>query len=215
MRPRHFAAMTLLAIGLALMAVSYAWMDVPRSGQQAEPPAVWSESRGEAIAPSREDELAVSGPDAAPASDAQIVRVSAPRIKLDAAVEVLGLTADGGMQDPRSPTAVAWYDFSGRPGSAGNVVLAGHVDYYNYGPAVFWRLRDLKLGDEIELALEDGSVLRYAVASLTYYDAASAPVDEIVGRTAHEQVTLITCGGSFNRSTLDYNQRLIVRAIRV
>jgi sortase (surface protein transpeptidase) len=43
---------------------------------------------------------------------------------------------------------------------------------------------------------------------------ATAPVKEITGPTPYEAITLITCGGSFNRSNLSYNQRLIVRATR-
>jgi sortase (surface protein transpeptidase) len=47
------------------------------------------------------------------------------------------------------------------------------------------------------------------------FDANSAPVDEIVGPTSAESVTLITCTGVFNPSTHQYNKRLVVRAERV
>ena len=68
--------------------------------------------------------------------------------KVNASIQVLGLSSDGVMQDPKGPTDVGWYDltrsfenFSSYPGWGGNAVFAGHVDYINYGAAVFWRLK--------------------------------------------------------------------------
>ena len=40
-------------------------------------------------------------------------------------------------------------------------------------------------------------------------------IGEIVGSTAQEIITLITCGGSFDASVGQYDQRVIVRAERV
>jgi sortase (surface protein transpeptidase) len=40
-------------------------------------------------------------------------------------------------------------------------------------------------------------------------------VDEIIGPTSQEVLTLITCAGNLNRETGRYDQRLIVRAERV
>ena len=79
----------------------------------------------------------------------------------------------------------------------------------------FWDLRKLTVGDRLQVALQDGSSYTYQVASLAYYDAATAPVGEIVGSTPTETLTLITCGGTFNRRIGDYDKRLVVRAIRV
>ena len=157
-------------------------------------------------------------PPAAPTpapSMAPVVRIKAPSIGVDAPIITRGLDRAGIMEDPPDPVSVVWYDFSAQPGYTGNVVLAGHVDYHNYGPAVFWDLRKLTVGDRLQVALQDGSSYTYQVASLAYYDAATAPVGEIVGNTPTETLTLITCGGTFNRRAGDYDKRLVVRAIRV
>ncbi|HXH21386.1 MAG TPA: class F sortase [Dehalococcoidia bacterium] len=148
-------------------------------------------------------------------SRAPIVRLQIPRIGVDAPIVVLGVDAQGVMQDPKGPEEVAWYDFSAHPGWEGNAVFAGHVDYRNYGPAVFWKLRQLNLGDEIKVVLADGTTYSYRVVSSTQYVADQAPVQEIVGPTERQSVTLITCGGTFNTRTREYDQRLVVRAERV
>ena len=166
------------------------------------------------VAPTVEPTMEPVAPTPLP-STAPVVRIKAPSIGVDAPIITRGLDAAGIMQDPPDPVSVVWYDFSAQPGYTGNVVLAGHVDYHNYGPAVFWDLRKLTVGDRLQVALQDGSSYTYQVASLAYYDARTAPVSEIVGSTPTETLTLITCGGTFNRRLGDYDKRLVVRAIRI
>jgi LPXTG-site transpeptidase (sortase) family protein len=119
------------------------------------------------------------------------------------------------MDVPDGPEDVAWYNFTARPGMGGNAVISGHLDYHNYGAAVFWRLKELREGDMVEVRLADGSVLRYRVSLKLSYDARTAPVPEIVGPTSKEVVTLITCGGTFDSGSRDYSNRLVVRAERI
>ena len=144
-----------------------------------------------------------------------IQRLVVPRIGINAPIVVLGILPDGTMASPKGPTEVAWYTFSSKPGEVGNVVMSGHLDYINYGAAVFYRLRDLRPGDELQVVLEDGTQVNYAVESVTAYDEATAPIADIVGRTPNEAITLITCAGSFDRTSREYNKRLVVRGARV
>ena len=65
------------------------------------------------------------------------------------------------------------------------------------------------------MRLADGTTYTYAVTSKNQYDAATAPVDQIVGPTPTQTVTLITCGGTFNSATHQYDKRTVVRAERV
>jgi LPXTG-site transpeptidase (sortase) family protein len=150
-------------------------------------------------------------------SDAPVGRIVIPRFGVDAPVVVRGIDANGVMQTPDGPTDVAWYDLraddSDRPGYGSNAVFSAHVDYINYGPAVFWNLKDLEIGDLIEVWLQDGTVYRYGVVAKDQVDAVTADVGDIVGRTPREVVTLITCGGTFDG--YQYNQRVVVRAERI
>jgi LPXTG-site transpeptidase (sortase) family protein len=127
---------------------------------------------------------------------------------------------------PDGPIDVAWYDFTSKPGfppqqledgtfAGGNAVFSGHVDYHDYGPAVFWNVGQLEQGDTIEVRLEDGTVYTYAVAEKEQIYADGAAVGEIVGPSANEIITLITCGGTFDNVSGQYDQRVIVRAQRV
>jgi LPXTG-site transpeptidase (sortase) family protein len=151
---------------------------------------------------------------AEPTATSQVVRIEVPGLAIDAPVVSLGVLADGVMESPHTPTDVGWYRFSARPGTTGNAVFAGHVDYANYGPAVFYRLRELKFGDLVRVELADGSSLAYSVVSTQVFDADNAPVQEIVGPTPNETITLITCTGVFDRNVLEYNKRLVVKAER-
>ena len=143
-----------------------------------------------------------------------IARLVIPAIDVDAAIETRTVTADGVMENPTGPRDVAWYDFSALPNRAGNIVMSGHFDYVNVGAAVFYHLDELQPGDEVLLNLEDGNTATYRVTSVHTYDVDEAPVQEIVGPTEVETLTLITCGGTFNTTTREYDERIIVRAER-
>lgn len=145
----------------------------------------------------------------------RVARLRIPRIGVDASVVTLSVGGDGMMPSPSRPMEVASYTFSALPGQVGNVVLAGHVDFAGFGPAVFYRLRDLHEGDEFVLALSDGSTFQYRVSWVAVYSEETAPVTEIVGPTSTETATLITCTGTFDRAAHAYDQRLVVRADRV
>lgn len=144
-----------------------------------------------------------------------VTRLVVPKIGIDAPVVTLTVDGNGLMQSPSGPEEVGWYDFTGNPGLGGNAVFSGHVDYRNYGPAVFWELRNLTPGDVVEVRLEDGSAYTYVVVKANSYPANDAPIEEIVGPTPRESVTLITCAGSFDYNVRQYSHRLVVRAERL
>lgn len=169
----------------------------------------------EALPPPPPVPIPTPTPEFAPPSDAPIDRLLIPRIGVDAPVVVLGIDAGGVMESPHSPWDVAWYDFSAGPGFKGNAVFSGHVDYHDVGAAVFWDVRDLKMGDEIQVRLADGTLYHYGVSALNSFEAGTAPVAEIVGPTPNQVITLITCGGTFDSSIRQYSHRVVVRADRL
>ncbi|MBA2521430.1 MAG: class F sortase [Chloroflexia bacterium] len=142
------------------------------------------------------------------------VALAIERSGIDAQIEPLKVI-NGEMQDPTGPWTVAWYDNLASLGEGGNVVMAGHIDYWNVGPAVFYSIDELLEGDEITVIADDGQVFTYAVEWVRQYDADDVPLDEVVGSTGTESLTLITCGGTFDYTTAEYLNRTVVRATLV
>ena len=139
-------------------------------------------------------------------------RLKIPAVGIDAGVEFVGLTADGTMDAPKDSSKVAWYRLGPKPGERGNAVLAGHVDWGGK-TAVFWRLNELKPGDLVEVTAVDDRKYQFVVQSQQWFDADGAPVEDVFGQADSPQLTLITCGGVFDRKTRQYLSRLVVRAV--
>jgi LPXTG-site transpeptidase (sortase) family protein len=142
-------------------------------------------------------------------------RLLIPKLGVDAPVETKGIDARHIMQSPDKPTEVAWYPFTAKPGAGTNAVFSGHLDDATVGPAVFWRLGDLKPGDTVSVRDDASAELTFSVSSVNVYPLNSAPVQEIIGPTSSSAVTLITCAGSYNRQSGLYDKRLVVRARQV
>ena len=151
-------------------------------------------------------------------------RLIIEKIGVDAPFSVKVVPNPGGqMPNPNGPSDIAWYDFSawplfgGVPNAGGNVVVAGHVDYINVGPAVFWDLDKLVVGDRVQIKMKDGTFVEYAIEFNKQIDAAKADADKmwdaIVAGTADESITLITCGGEFSDG--HYSNRRILWGRRV
>jgi LPXTG-site transpeptidase (sortase) family protein len=146
-----------------------------------------------------------------PPSRSPIARIVIPDIAVDAPIQIKGIDANNVMEAPDGPENVAWYDFTQHPGFGGNAVFSGHVDYINYGPAVFADIDLLEGGDVIDVVLQDGTRYRYKVSDREQVTADS-DVSGIVGPTEEEMVTLITCIGTFDANSGQYSHRLIVKA---
>jgi LPXTG-site transpeptidase (sortase) family protein len=134
--------------------------------------------------------------------------LSIPIIELDAAVEQVHII-EGVMEAPDDPWKVGWYPQLAYPGQGSNVVIAGHRDWWNVGPAVFWDLGNLDVGDDIMLISASGEEMKYVVDTVDELSAATPPSEYTTG-SGQETLTLITCAGTFDGSV--YDERLIVRA---
>ena len=139
------------------------------------------------------------------------VRLKIPALKVDAAVEQVGLTPEGAMDVPKEYANVGWFNQRARPGEPGNAVVAGHVDSKT-GKAVFWDVKKLKPGDEIVVAGDDGVERRFIVESSELYKGQEAPLGRIFGPTPDTRLTLITCEGVFDRRAQEYDSRRVIYA---
>jgi hypothetical protein len=80
------------------------------------------------------------------------------------------------------------------------------------GPAVFYRLRQLRPGDPVWVERQDGRKVRFVVQRLKQVPKTSFPTHEVYGFQPHVMLRLITCGGVFNRNTGHYVDNVIVFA---
>lgn len=142
---------------------------------------------------------------------ARPMRLRIPAIGVDAAIESVGKTQAGAMDVPRDARNVAWYNLGPLPGTPGNAVISGHLDDVK-GPAVFYKLRNLKKGDDIIVTGEDNVARAFKVMSVESYAYDKAPVARIFGFDLTRDLNLITCGGTWNRSARNYSQRMVVYA---
>ena len=175
--------------------------------------AIRSDVRGEESPPSvRSREVMPTPTPVNQRFESAVARIRITRIGVDASVVTMGLLPDGTMESPPKPELVAWYGFTTKPGMGGNAVLSGHLDYRNYGPAVFANLKKLVAGDVIEIVLADGTVIKYEVTGVKQYPVELVPMREVLAQTADESLTLITCGGAFGG--VSYSDRLVLRAVK-
>ncbi len=158
---------------------------------------------------SEENEQLAESTDSSPAFTAIIpTRVTIPAISVDAEVKPHGLDEKGAMAVPEDGETVAWFEPGTKPGARGNAVLAAHVDDYT-GPAIFFDLKDLKVGDEIHV--EDGEeTLTFVVTRKEAYPYNEAPIRSIFGPTNNRQLNLITCTGLYDRKTNNHQERLVI-----
>jgi sortase (surface protein transpeptidase) len=138
------------------------------------------------------------------------VSIEIPAVGVDAPVVPVRLLADRTMEVPAVDQA-GWYEPGPRPGEAGPAVIVGHVDSRR-GPAVFFRLRELRPGDRIVVGLDGGAARSFLVERVERRPKEDLPVGRIWNRTDRPVLRLITCGGGFDRGTGHYRDNVIVYA---
>jgi hypothetical protein len=142
------------------------------------------------------------------------VRLRIPAIGVDTGLQRLGRAQDGTVEVPTGRhqwEEAGWYEGGTRPGDPGSAVLLGHVDS-RAGPAVFYRLRELRRGDEIRVVRADGSTVRFAVERVARYPKTRFPTDDVYYPALTPRLRLVTCGGSFDPAARSYRANVIVFA---
>ena len=138
-------------------------------------------------------------------------RLLIPQINVDAAVEARGLDANRNMDIPKNFRDVAWYRLGPAPGQPGNALINGHVNWWT-GDAVFTRLAQVRVGDEITVVRADGGTIHFKVAGKQVVDA-NARIASLFEPSSVATLTLITCSGVWNPLTQSNTQRLLVSAV--
>jgi hypothetical protein len=138
-------------------------------------------------------------------------RIEIPRINVSSSLLELGKEKDGTVEVPPPWDVAGWYAGGPRPGDPGSAVILGHVDSTS-GPAVFFRLRELRSGDEIHVERADGSSVTFVVDRTAQYLKKRFPTDDVYYPTLSPSLRLVTCGGEFDYSVRHYKSNIIVFA---
>jgi len=75
---------------------------------------------------------------------------------------------------------------------------------------VFFQLRTLQPGNQIEVNLADGVIATFKVTSVEEYQKTQFPDQEVYGSTGASELQLVTCGGTFNPQTGHYLSNIVV-----
>ena len=139
------------------------------------------------------------------------VRIEVPSIGVASTLQRLGRAPDRTVQVPGRWEVAGWYAGGTRPGDPGSAVILGHVDSKS-GPAVFYRLSELRRGDTVTIRRADGSSVRFVVQRIQQYPKDRFPTDEVYYPTLTPALRLVTCGGQFDYATGHYRSNVIVFA---
>jgi sortase (surface protein transpeptidase) len=140
------------------------------------------------------------------------VRVDIPSIQVASSLDRLGQAPDRTVEVPSDWNVAGWYAAGPRPGDPGSAVILGHVDSKR-GPAVFFRLRQLRRGDAITITRADGSSVRFVVERIEQYPKDRFPTDDVYYPTLTPTLRLVTCGGEFDATAGHYRSNVIVFAM--
>lgn len=133
-------------------------------------------------------------------------------IHLDAAVEMVGLKANGDLGTPQVYPLddVGWYEMGPEPGAHGSAVIDGHLDRPGGLPAVFWYLNRLQVNDEVTILTSRGRTLHFRVMRMQTYQPQAAPLQAIFGDMSGNYLNLITCAGDWIPAEQQTTLRLVV-----
>ncbi|MES9539056.1 class F sortase [Actinomadura sp. NPDC000600] len=197
-RARVFAA---VAVGAAALLVAafmafHAWREDP----VADAPPMPSPDASRPAEPA----TAAALPPAAP------LRLEVPRIDVRTPLMKLAKNPDQTVETPPLSRAqeAGWYRLGAAPGSRGAAVVIGHVDSTR-GPAVFYRLGELRPGDKASVLRADGRTAVFRIDSVERFGKNRFPTRRVYSDPGYPAIRLITCGGRFDRATGHYVDNVI------
>jgi len=140
------------------------------------------------------------------------LRLVIPSIGVNAFVEQLGIQANGDLATPTQHPwdDVGWYKLGPLPGERGSAVIDGHLDRPGGSWAVFWRLSDMRVGNEVLVVNGAGKTLHFRVTRMAFYTPQVAPIQDIFGNSGGIYLNLLTCAGDWIPSEKQTTLRLVV-----
>lgn len=143
----------------------------------------------------------------APRKPSRPTELLIPSITLDDPIIPLGVNAKGEMDVPNGTTNdIGWYEYGPLPGEAGSAVLDAHVF------AALKYLKNVPVGADIYVVMDNGDVRHFVVRQSTVYALAGLPSSVLFDHGPGKWLNLITCAGKLTPDHSTYDHRLIVFA---
>lgn len=139
------------------------------------------------------------------------VSLSIPDLGLTTELMTLGRDANGEAEVPpgEAGSPAGWYKFSPTPGELGPSVVLGHVNTTTIAEGVFYRLHELREGEQFSITRSDGTVAVFAVDRSEVFKKDMFPTLAVYGNTERAEIRLITCGG-YEPSTGEFTENTVV-----
>ncbi|QRP45975.1 class F sortase [Amycolatopsis sp. FDAARGOS 1241] len=166
-----------------------------------------------APAPAAAKPVPTSVPVTKPFTGLRPTSVEIPKIGAKSSLITVLPNKDGQISVPsvKTPMQAAWYRLSPVPGDVGPAIVLGHVDG-NHQPGIFYKLKDVSPGDEVDIERSDGKKLKFVVDHKDEVPKDTFPTQAVFGNTDKPQLRLITCGGVFDHAEHSYKDNIIVYA---
>ena len=134
---------------------------------------------------------------------------------IDAPVFPVGIDiGQGALAAPADIRRLGWWLDGATLGSPrGATLIAGHVDSAKAGGGAFFRLRETRRGDRIQVTARNGRVFTYRVTSVQTVVKAQLPAS-VFSLTGGHRLVLVTCGGPFDQAEGHYRDNVVVTAVR-
>lgn len=139
--------------------------------------------------------------------------LAVPALHIDARVVPVHRVKGGGLAVPPDPRVLGWWAESAVPGSpVGTVVIDGHVDSDVAGLGALFYVRTLKPGARLTVTGPQGR-LTYMIVGLREYPKDHLPGRQLFTQDVAGRLVIITCGGSFDRTTRSYLDNVVAFAV--
>lgn len=139
-------------------------------------------------------------------------QIELPSVGASGCIQRVGVAADNAIAVPTNIHLAGWYVGSAIPGQPGVSIVDGHV-LGRYNDAIFARLGELQPDEKIRIQFGDKTWKEFSVVSVDSYSVKQASEEQYKALPdVDKQLTLVTCGGTFDRLSQTYDRRVIVRA---
>ncbi len=137
--------------------------------------------------------------------------ITLPSIHAEGFLQQVGVDQNSQIAVPSNVHLAGWFVDTVRPGEKGLSIIDGHIVIGRNYEGIFQNLSQLKPGDTFTVTFGDGSIKTFTVVSEQLLDnSAVASVLFSQHPNITNQLTLITCGGNYDKAAGEYSQRVVI-----